>query len=128
MKRIIQGLAFAALVSGAPAVWSEWNFNDAGAGVSIPTQSTYADRYAGKPAQLIGFASNVNGDLGVSIPTRSTYADRDAGKPVQLIGFASNVDGDLGVSIPTRSTYADRFVRDNTKVAGSASTQAALSE
>ena len=76
MKCIIQGLAFAALISGAPAVWSEWNFNDADLGANIPAQSTYADRHAGEPAQIYGFASLVDGDAGVSLPTQSTYADR----------------------------------------------------
>ena len=81
MKRIIQGLAFAALISGAPAVWSEWNYNDADAGASIPTQSTYADRHASEPVKLKGFASTANGDVPLSMPAQSTYADRHAGEP-----------------------------------------------
>jgi hypothetical protein len=78
MKRIIQGLAFAALVSGAPAVWSEWNFNDADSGSSIPAQSTYADRHANEPVQLFGFASLADADAGSILPAQSTRADRYA--------------------------------------------------
>ena len=81
MKRIIQGLAFAALISGAPAVWSAWNFNDADEGSSIPAQSTYADQRAGERARLIGFPSRPAGDVPLSMPAQSTYADRHAGEP-----------------------------------------------
>jgi hypothetical protein len=128
MKRIIQGLTFAALISGAPAVWSEWNFNDADAGASIPARSTYADRHAGEPVQLIGFAWLPKGEAFLGIPAQSNYAYRHAGEPVQLYGFGSLVDADAGVSLPTQSTYADRFATDRARVASSASTQAALSE
>jgi hypothetical protein len=89
MKRIIQGLAFAALILGAPAVWSEWNLNDADAGASIPVQSTYADRHAGESVQLHGFASIVDGDAGVSLPTQSTYADRFARDRARVASSAS---------------------------------------
>ena len=58
MKRIIQGLAFAALVLAAPAVWSEsLNLGDADAGSSIPVQSTYADRHATDRARVASSAS-----------------------------------------------------------------------
>ena len=118
MKRIIQGLAFAALVSAAPAVWSGplgWGSN--GLGSIIPTQSTYADTHAAGSARLIGFPSLPNGDVARNFPDMPTYAGRHAGESVQLQGFAGVMDSDAGVSLPTRSTYSDRFATDRSRIA-----------
>ena len=82
MKRIIQGLALAALISSAPAVWSESNFIDADAGSSIPVASTYADRHLTEAdKQRPGFDFGGYQEFGSVLPAKSTYADRHAGEP-----------------------------------------------
>jgi len=118
MKRIIQGLALAALVSVAPAVWSGWNLDDTDPGGTLPVHSTWADRHAAESSRLYGFPSLPNADVARNFPNMPTHADKHAGEAVQLYGFAGAVDSDAGVSLPTRSTYSDRFGTDRARVAG----------
>jgi hypothetical protein len=81
MKRIIQGLAFAALISGAPAVWSESNFNDADAGSSIPVAWTYADKHLTETdKRRPAFDFGGTAEFASALPVTSTYADRHAGE------------------------------------------------
>ena len=82
MKRTIQALALAALVSAAPAAWSDWNYGDADEGSSIPVASTYADRHLTEAdKQRPGSTFGVDADQGSVLPVKSTYADRHAGEP-----------------------------------------------
>jgi len=73
MKRIIQGLVLATLISTAQAS----PFPGNGDPVSLPAESTYADRFAGEVHVGLDSAIAGNGDP-VSLPALSTYADQFA--------------------------------------------------
>jgi hypothetical protein len=111
MKRIIQGLVLATLISTAQAS----PFPDNGDPVSLPVQWTYADRHAGEVVGDMGSAIPGNGDP-VNLPTESTYADRFAGEVIVDMGSAIAGDGDP-VSLPTESTYADQFTAERARQA-----------
>ena len=111
MKRIIQGLILATLISTAQAS----PFPGNGDPVSLPVQWTYADRHAGEVVGDMGSAIPGNGDP-VSLPVESTYADRFAGEVIVDMGSAIPGNGDP-VSLPTESTYADRFATDRAREA-----------
>jgi hypothetical protein len=90
MKRIIQGLVLAALVSTAQAS----PFPADGETIfSVPAEWTYADRHAGEPNTLVGSAIPADGEAS-SLAVESTYADRHAGDPNILVGSAFPASGD----------------------------------
>jgi hypothetical protein len=125
MKRIIQGLVLATLISTAQA--SPFPA-DGDADLSLPALSTYADRHAGDRNIPVGSAFPVGGEP-LGMPAQWTYADRHAGDRVTRVGSAFPADGDANYGLPARSTYADRFATDREQQAGRASAQAAaLSE
>jgi hypothetical protein len=119
MKRIIQGLVLATLITTAQAS----PFPNDGELVALPAQWTHADRnpVAGNMTE----SSFPAGDSElVALPAESTYADRNAGSiSVQTGGTSIGGDGEL-VALPAQSTYAERFAMER----GFAPTQAALSE
>lgn len=88
MKRIIQGLAFVALVSAAHASYGS-AFPADGEAVSVPMAWTFADRHAGGSGQTMGSAFPANGDE-KSIPVASTYADRYARQAAQRTAARSD--------------------------------------
>ena len=122
MKRIIQGLVLATLISTAQAS----PFPGNGDPVTLPALSSYADRHAGEGNAQSGSAIPGNGDP-VSLSTESTYADANAVAPSTMVGSAIPGNGDP-VSVPAWSTYADSFATDRAQHAGIASEAAALSE
>jgi hypothetical protein len=111
MKRIIQGLVLATLISTAQAS----PFPGNGDPVSLPAQWTYADRHAGGDNMQMGSAIPGNGDP-VSLPALSTYADRFAGEVHVGLDSAIAGNGDP-VSLPALSTYADQFATDRARQA-----------
>jgi len=111
MKRIIQGLVLAALISTAQAS----PFPDNGDPVSLTVEWTYADRHAGEVIVDMGSAIAGNGDP-VSLTVESTYADRFAGEVDVDMGSAIAGNGDP-VSLTVESTYADRFAKDRVREA-----------
>ena len=116
MKRIIQGLVLATLVTTAQAGQYDGEL------VALPAQWTYADR--NPVAGNMGSAFPAGDSELVALPAQSTYAGSNAGSINAQTG--SNTiggDGEL-VALPAESTYADRFAMER----GSAPTQAALSE
>jgi hypothetical protein len=125
MKRIIQGLVLATLISTAQA--SPFPA-DGDADYSLPARSTYADRHAGDRDIGVGSPFPAGGES-IGLPAKWTYADRHAGDRDMRVGSAFPADGDANYGLPARSTYADRFATDRAQHAGSASAQAAaLSE
>ena len=109
MKRIIQGLVLATLISTAQAS----PFPGNGDPVELPAQWTYADRHAGEGNMQMGSAIPGNGDP-VELSALSTYADRCAGE-VQ-VGLASAIPGNGDpVELPALSTYADQFATDRAR-------------
>jgi len=118
MKRIIQGLALAALVSVAPAVWSGplgWGNN--GVGSIIPTQSTYADEHAGA-VKLYGFPTLPNADVARNFPDMPTYNGQHADASSRLYGFPTLPNADVARNFPNMPTYSDRFAADRDRIAG----------
>jgi len=115
MKRIIQGLVLAALVTTAQAA----PFPAEGEPVALASQSTYADRHVGERS-AIGNAFAADGEP-AALVSQSTYADRHTGER-STIGNAFPADGEP-VALSSQSTYADRHAMVST-----ASKQAALSE
>jgi sulfur carrier protein ThiS len=113
MKRIIQGLVLATLISTAQAS----PFPDNGDPVSLPAQWTYADRHAGEGNMQVGSAIPGNGDP-VSLPAELTYADQFAGEGDVQLGSAIPGNGDP-VSLPAELTYADQFATDRARHAAS---------
>src|SRR4030095_664947 len=90
MKRIIQGLVLATLVSTAQAS----PFPADGEGVlGIPVEWTYADKHAVEPNGFVGSAIPV-GSESFAFPAQSTYADKHAGEPNRLVGSAIPEDGE----------------------------------
>jgi hypothetical protein len=83
MKRIIQGLVLATLISTAQAS----PFPDNGDPVNLPAHWTYADRHAGESNTQEGSAFPDNGDP-VNLPAQSTYADRFATDRAQHAGIS----------------------------------------
>ena len=123
MKRIIQGLVLATLVTTAQAS----PFPGNGDPVPLPAEWTYADRHAVEPGAMAGGSFGGDGEL-VALPARSTYADRHAGDANTMTGSAFPIDGDGElIPLPARSTYADRFATERV-AGGSADEAAALSE
>ena len=116
MKRVIQGLILATLVTAAQAS----PFPAEGEPVPLAAQSTYADRHAGNMRG--GNWSASESEL-VALPAQSTYNDRHVNEASTIGSAFPAGDGEL-VALPAQSTYADRFAME----AGSASRQAALSE
>jgi hypothetical protein len=112
MKRIIQGLALAALVSAAQVSYGS-AFPADGEPTSVPVAWTYADRHAVGSDQRMGSAFPANGEE-KSVPVASTYADRHAGESDRRVGSAFPENGDEK-SIPVASTYADRYARQANK-------------
>ena len=108
MKRIIQGLALAALISTAQASQAS-AFPPDGEPTSVPVAWTYADRHAGGPDLRVGSSFPPNGEE-TSVPVASTYADRHAGESGQIIGSAFPPDGEPK-SVPVAWTRADRYAR-----------------
>ena len=108
MKRIIQGLAFVALISAAHASYGS-AFPADGEAVSVPMAWTFADRHMGRSGQSMGSVFPANGDE-KPLSVGSTYADRHAGELNQRLGSAFPASGDEK-SIPVASTYADRYAR-----------------
>ena len=90
MKRIIQGLVLATLISTAQA--SPFPA-DAESSYSPPVAWTYADRHAGEPNMLVGSAIPADAESS-SLSAQSTYADRHAGEPSILVGSAFPASGD----------------------------------
>ena len=76
MKRIIQGLVLAALVSAVQTSQAS-AFPASGDETSVPVAWTYADKHAGGLDQSMGSAFPASGDE-KSVPVASTYADRFA--------------------------------------------------
>ena len=113
MKRIIQGLVLATLISTAQAS----PFPGNGDPVELPAQWTYADRHAGEGNMQVGSAIPGNGDP-VELPALSTYADRFAGEGDVQLGSAIPGNGDP-VELPALSTYADQFATDRARHAAS---------
>lgn len=111
MKRIIQGLILAALISTAQAS----PFPGNGDPVNLPVEWTYADRHAGEDVRDMGSAIPGNGDP-VSLPVESTYADRFAGEVGVDMGSAIPGNGDP-VGLQTESTYADQFATNRARKA-----------
>src|SRR5688572_5088500 len=72
MKRIIQSLVLATLISTAQASPLPADAEP----VSLPTQPTHADRYAGVADVQMGSAIPAGAEDIVSSPSGSTYADR----------------------------------------------------
>jgi carbonic anhydrase len=105
MKRIIQGLVLAALVSAVQTSQAS-AFPASGDETSVPVAWTYADRHAGEMNQSIGSAFPASGDE-KSVPVAWTYADKHAGE-LQIMGNAFPASGDEK-PVPVASTYADRF-------------------
>ena len=122
MKSIIQGLFLATLISAAQA--SPFPMN--GEELSIPTQSTYTDRFADKGDVHAGNAFPANAEE-VSVPVQWTHADRNPVAGNIQLGSAFPMDGEA-VSIPAHSTYAEAYAQRD-QLAGNAGAQsAALSE
>ena len=113
MKRIIQSLVLATLISTAQAS----PFPGNGDPVSLPPEWTYADRNAGDDSVQLGSAIPGNGDP-VSMPAESTYADAHAGEGNMQVGSAFPDNGDP-ISLPALSTYADQFATDRAQHARS---------
>ena len=119
MKRIIQGLVLATLVTTAQAS----PFPSEGEPVPLPAQWTYADRNP-VAGNMTGSSFPAGDSELVALSAESTYADRYAGSiSVQASNGPIGGDGEL-VALPAQSTYAERFAMER----GSAPTQAALSE
>jgi hypothetical protein len=58
-------------------------------GISVPVQSTYAERHANDPVKSTGSAiPEQDQEMGPSVAFRSTYADRHANDPVRSAGSA----------------------------------------
>jgi sulfur carrier protein ThiS len=106
MKRIIQGLVLATLISTAQAS----PFPADGEPVNLPAQWTYADRHAGEGNVQLSSAIPGNGEQ-VNLPAQSTYADAHAGEGNMQLGSAFPADGEP-VNLSAQSTYADRFATD----------------
>jgi len=122
MKSIIQGLFLATLISAAQAS----PFPMDGEAVSIPTQSTYTDRFDDKGDKLAGSAFPVSAEE-VSVPVQWTHADRNPVEGNIQLGSTFPMDGEA-VSIPARSTCAEAYAQRD-RLAGNAGAQsAALSE
>ena len=119
MKRIIQSLVVAALVSTAQA--SPFPVS-AEASSSPPVEWTYADRH--EPNTLAGTIPG-GGDV-VGQPAQSSYAEEHANEPRTLMGSAIPEDAEA-FPLQAQSTYADRFATEAVKQAG-AMEAAALSE
>ncbi len=115
MKRIIQGLVLATLITTAQAS----PFPGNGDPVELPPVWTHADNQTGP---VTGSSFPGNGDP-VELAAQSTYADAHAGEPNTMVGSAIAGNGDP-VSLDSLSTYADRYAME----LGAASRQAALSE
>jgi len=114
MKRIIQGLVFAAIAAGAQAAWSDsLGFLDADAGYSLPAQWTYADRHltnADKHRPAFDFGGTT--EFASPVPITSTYADRhltDADKRRPAFDFGGTTE--FASPLPITSTYADRHAK-----------------
>jgi hypothetical protein len=109
MKNIIQGLAFAALVSAAQVSLAS-SFPASGDETSVPVAWTYADRHASNSNQIVGSAFPASGDE-KSVAVESTFADRHAGEPNQIVGSAFPASGDEH-PVPVEWTYADRYATE----------------
>jgi len=114
MKRVIQGLVLATLMTTAQAS----PFLAEGEPVPLAAQSTYAERHSGNMQG--GSWSPSEGEL-VALRAQSTYTDRHANE-ASRIGSAFPGGGEL-VALPSQSTYIDRFAME-----AGAARQAALSE
>src|SRR5262245_20978790 len=114
MKRIIQGLFVAALVSTAQASPFPVSAEESS---SPAVEWTYADRHAGEPNRVDGVIPGGGETYG--LPAQSSYADEHANEPRTLVGSAIPEDGEA-FRLEAQSTYADRFAANAVKQAGSA--------
>lgn len=115
MKRVIQGLVLATLMTTAQAS----PFPAEGEPVPLAAQSTYAERHSGNMQGGSWFPSE--GEL-VALRAQSTYAERHANEASRTGSAFPGGDGEL-VALPSQSTYIDRFAME-----AGAARQAALSE
>src|SRR5687767_7822581 len=105
MKRIIQGLVLATLVTTAQAT----SFPYDGELVALPAQWTYADRNP-VAGNMTGSPFPAGDSELVALPAQSTYADANPVTGTLTGPFASG-DGEL-VALPAQSTYADRYAME----------------
>ena len=124
MKRIIQGLFLATLISAAQASPFPMG-GDEGSGPA--NEWTYADRHIGDRDVRIGTAFPMGSDDVSGPAPHSTYADSHAGDRDMLAGNPFPVGGDDGSGPAPRSTYAEAYAQRE-QLAGSAGQTAALSE
>ena len=124
MKRIIQAMVVAALITGAQAVSAD-AFPGNGDPIVLQSEWTYADKNAAGIAQggsVDPFPGN--GDP-VVLASQETHAERHAGEIAQG-GLADAFPGHGDpVVLPAMSTYADQFVTERNRLASGASDPAA---
>ena len=113
MKRIIQAVVVAALLTGAQAQAED-------GAIGLPSQWTYADRNAAEIAKEV-VVSAFPGKAAdpVSLASQSTYADQHAAEIAREV-VASAFPGEAADPVML-STYADRFVNERNVQARGAS-------
>jgi hypothetical protein len=92
MKRIIQSLVLAALISTAQASPFPAGAEEV---ASLPSESTHADRYSGIADVQTSSAIPAGAEDVASLPPEPTHADRYAGEGDVQMGSAIPVGADL---------------------------------
>ena len=92
MKRIIQALVLATLVSTAQASAFPAGADDV---ASLPSESTYADQFVGQPDVQTSSAIPAGADDMASLASEPTHADRYIGEGDTQMGSAFPVGAEL---------------------------------
>ena len=122
LKAKLAGLVVAGFLLGTAAAYAE-EFAFPGsvdeAGIRLPSESTYADRYRNELEQSVtatdfAFPGSVD-EAGIRLPSKSTRADRYGNELAQSattttvadFAFPGSVD-EAGIRLPSKTTYADQ--------------------